>query len=736
MTSCRVGEKTLSFRDIEIKTEYRSFRDDIVRDFYIPLLKHSCKYQRAVGFFSSTALIEISEGICELVKNGGSIELIASPKLSEEDIEAIEKGIKLREEVIEDRINTSIFEPKNEYEEERLNLLVNLIANNILEIKIAVIDKDNSIGMFHEKLGLLYDNDGNVIAFSGSMNESTMAFAHNYESIDVFKSWEFDKLRVESKIKAFEAIWEDEEPNIRTLDFPEASRQKLFKYRKNDIIDLDLDKKAFCKEDIPESSIIMPPKKLKPELPSNISLRDYQVEAIDEWQKRNFVGIFDMATGTGKTITGLSAVVRLYESLKSGLAIFIVCPYQHLVNQWVEDIENFGMQPIICHSASTQRNWKSRLSDACLSLELGIEDHFCAIFTNATYASSYVQDTIKPILKKSLILVDEAHNFGAENLSKFLNKDIPYRLALSATIERYGDEEGTEKLFNYFGDKCIEYTLEEAIRNDMLTRYYYYPIPVSFQEEELSEYVEISKKIAKTFAINKKKKLSEHTKMLLIKRARMVAAASEKVSALCNEMLNHKDDAHMLVYCGATTMRDEGYMEGVAPEEEKRQIDLVAEKLGNELGMKVAKFTSEENAEEREILKKEFDEGESLQVLIAIRCLDEGVNIPNIRKAFILASSTNPKEYIQRRGRVLRKAKGKEYAAIYDFIMVPIPLEDLVLYDDDVIKSTQSLVRKEIERMKDFANLAENPSVADDLIFQLANSYNIDLTKEVDEFDY
>ena len=127
---------------------------------------------------------------------------------------------------------------------------------------------------------------------------------------------------------------------------------------------------------------------------------------------------------------------------------------------------------------------------------------------------------------------------------------------------------------------------------------------------------------------------------------------------------------------------------------------------------------------------------ESLQVLIAIRCLDEGVNIPNIRKAFILASSTNPKEYIQRRGRVLRKAKGKEYAAIYDFIMVPIPLEDLVLYDDDVIKSTQSLVRKEIERMKDFANLAENPSVADDLIFQLANSYNIDLTKEVDEFDY
>lgn len=218
--------------------------------------------------------------------------------------------------------------------------------------------------------------------------------------------------------------------------------------------------------------------------------------------------------------------------------------------------------------------------------------------------------------------------------------------------------------------------------------------------------------------------------MLLIKRARLVAASRQKIYALCEEIKKHKDESQMLVYCGATTVKDIDYNDEGSLDEEKKQIDIVANYLGNKLNMKVAKFTSEENLEEREVIKKEFEEGNNLQALIAIRCLDEGVNIPSIRKAFILASSTNPKQYIQRRGRVLRKYRGKKFAEIYDFIMSPLPLGTVSGYDEDVVRLTKSLVKKEITRMQDFVNLAENPSVADKLIFQLINEYDIDLIEE------
>ena len=176
----------MSFLDISIKTEYRSLIDDMVNDFYTPLLNEATIYKRAVGFFSSSALIEISKGISGLIKNGGKIQLVASPKLSEEDIEAIEKGFEKRKEIIECCIERSFEQPKNIYEERRLNLLANLIANGQLDIKIAFLEEENSVGMFHEKMGLMTDTENNMIAFTGSMNESKNAFSHNYESIDVF----------------------------------------------------------------------------------------------------------------------------------------------------------------------------------------------------------------------------------------------------------------------------------------------------------------------------------------------------------------------------------------------------------------------------------------------------------------------------------------------------------------------------------------------------------------------
>lgn len=718
----------MSFTNIDIKREYRSFSDNIIKDFYLPFLSNAVSYKRAVGFFSSSALTQISQGITGLVKNGGTIQLIASPRLSDEDINAINKGYEERNNVIEKAILKEINEPKNYFEKERLNLLAHLIASGSLELKIAFTINKNNLGIFHEKMGLIYDADGNQVAFSGSMNESLTAFSDNYESVDVFCSWktEFEKDKVFDKMIAFESLWNDTEPNVKTIAFPQVAYEKLQSY-KLDRINLEIDEEEMRGLMVTESAEKYEVNKPIPTIPADVSFYDYQLEAINGWERNGYKGIFDMATGTGKTFTGLGAIVNLYNHCEGNLAVIIVCPYQHLVEQWVEDIVRFNMKPIIGYSSSTQRDWKSRLKDGVISFNLGVNNHFCFISTNATFSSSFVQEQVNKIKGNVVLMVDEAHNFGAELLSKTLNYKIPYRLALSATLDRHGDTEGTEKLYNYFGEKCIEYTLKEAIENNMLTPYYYYPVVVCLSEEELTEYKDITAKVFKHCSKDKKGKISitETGKMLLIKRARLVAAAQDKITKLSEIMEEYKTASQILVYCGATTLRDPDYTEGVADLEEKRQIDIVANMLGNTFGMRISKFTSEESSAEREELKTAFSEGKHIQALVAIRCLDEGVNIPSIKTAFILASSTNPKEYVQRRGRVLRKYPGKNHAKIYDFITLPVPLEDVINMTDADIRTIRSLASKEITRMKDFASIAENPSVADGLINDITYAYQL-----------
>ena len=727
----------MGFLNIDIKSEYRSRLDNVIKDFYVPVLKQAVLYKRAVGFFSSTALVEMSAGICGLVKNGGKIQLIASPHLSANDIEAINNGLKRRDDVIEEALIRQLSEPIGAEETARLNLLSNLIAAGVLEIKIAFLETDNTVGMFHEKMGLMYDNDQNIIAFSGSMNESFNAFRQNYEAVDVFTSWTSDENRVMAKQAAFNAMWNDYEPSIRVRDFPKVADLIVKKYRTDNNTDLSLDEKSFDAESNDESFATKADN--GPHIPSKVKMRPYQIEAINSWAEKDYRGIFDMATGTGKTYTALAAIATLYKATSNNLAVFIVCPYQHLVEQWKDDIVAFGMKPIVCYSASSQRNWKERLKTAATSFNIGVQNHFCVVTTNATFSSDYVQGIVKKMRGNVLLVVDEAHNFGAENLSTTLMDNMKYRLALSATIDRHGDPEGTSKLYAYFGEKCIEYTLKDAIDNKMLTPYYYYPVVVSLSETELEEYLDLTAKIRKNVHPDKRGKvvLSEYAKMLLIKRARLVSGAVEKIDVLRGLMQDYKDDNHMLVYCGATTMHDVDYKEGKAHADDIRQIDLVADLLGNELGMRVSKFTSEEDAAERERIKADFDEGEHLQAVVAIRCLDEGVNIPSIKTAFILASSTNPKEYVQRRGRVLRLFKGKTHAVIYDFITLPFALELTDQVEPEVLESGKSLALREIVRMKDFAAIAENPFDSDDLISQIQSAYGIEFdTEDLEDEDY
>ena len=716
------NDAEMSLQDITFEREYRSLSTDICRHFYIPALKEAVTYKRSVGFFSSSSLVEISIGLEQLVKNEGIIQLIASPKLSEEDLQAIDKGYEKREQIIEKCLLRELDKAKElkPYEEKSMAYLAALIALNILEIKIVVLSDSTGIGMYHEKLGLITDKYGNTVAFSGSMNETATGMKTNYETIDVYTSWSESKERVEDKIKAFDKLWNNSEEHIFVYEFPKLKDAIVKKYRKENTksvrYDLTMGFDAYLAEREVEYQVGTI------HLPSSIELRDYQIKAIDNWQTAGFRGIFDMATGTGKTITGLAAIVRLAEHLHDKLAIIIVVPYQHLVEQWVEDIEAFGLDPIIGYSGSKDREYKKRLKNKILDYNLEVIKNFCFICTNATFASKAIQSELSKVEKDMLLVIDEAHNAGADSISKCLSGNYQYRLALSATFDRHHDEEGTERLYQFFGKKAIEYTLEEAIRDKMLTEYYYYPIVIALTEEERGSYTELTREIGRciTKSKNGKIKLSKKGEMLAIKRSRIIAGASEKVERLIEIMQEYKDDDNMLIYCGAAQLTDEWEADDIGI----RQIDLVTRRLGNELNMKVAKYTSNENIIERERRKRMFLE-KDIQALIAIKCLDEGVNIPSVKTAFILASSTNKKEYIQRRGRVLRLAPDKLYARIYDFVCLPRTLEEMPEITADEIEQEKRLIINELNRVLEFKRLALNPYDSNELIDELVEIYQL-----------
>jgi len=711
----------LDLSQINLKIKYRSFEDNISESFLIPALSCSEIYKRAVGFFSSSSLIEASKGISGLINNGGLMQLITSPRLSDEDIEAIYKGYNDRDTIITKNIMSELNEELSDNEKDRLSLLSVLISNKKLDIKIAITEKMNTIGMYHEKIGIIKDSKKNTIAFTGSLNESHNSFINNFESIDVFCSWrEEDKERVIEKNRDFDNLWNNTTKGAIVFNIPDIAIEKIKSFKP-------------CKpyDEIDKTIILQDKNNLSymPQINNSIKLFDYQEKAIQSWEDNNYLGIYDMATGTGKTITALASIARICDKLKNKLFVVILCPYQHLVEQWLEDLINFNIKPIVGYSRSSQKDWKDRLRNAILDQNLKVKNSsfVCFISTNATFQGKYVQDSIMKIKSDILIVVDEAHNVGSERLRKFLSIIYKYRLGLSATIERHNDDEGTESILDFFGKRCIQYDIDKAISENKLAKYKYYPIVINLTDQELEKYTNLTNEISKCVIYNNKKKfLSKKGEMLALERARLIAGARNKILKLEEYIKPYKNKSHILVYCGTSKLtEDEDDIYDDSPDE-IRQIDLVTDLLGNKLGMKVAQFTSKEDILRRQIIKDEFTKGTDLQALIAIKCLDEGVNIPLIKTAFILASTTNPKEYIQRRGRVLRLAPGKEFAEIYDFITITRPLNSVQSQILEKIRSESKLVKNELARAGEFARTSMNRAEAEVIIDNIKKTYLID----------
>ena len=716
----------MSFKEIQnIQLSYNSLSDEIVLDFYIPCLSQAKIYKRAVGYFSSNILLQVSKGLGAFAENNGKMKLLVSPKLEPEDYEAIKKGYDAKEYITKKIIDDFDFNIDFDQKESRFEMLSYMISSGLLEIKIIVLKENNEIAMFHRKVGIMEDEVGNQIAFSGSGNETYNGYNLNDEDFEVFCSWKSDESEQRCAIKdlEFERAWNGTDKNLITIPFPDVIKNKLLTYKSTD------EKQKFTQIDSNFVNYILAKqrKPKTPEIPDNISLHDYQKSAISEWEKAGYRGIFDMATGTGKTFTGAGAICKLF-SAKNRLVVFVCCPFTHLVEQWNEELKLFNIEAIKCYGSV---DYEKKLNRALIKFKQGRTDFVCALITNSSFKKEEIQKLVQLNLKDTLLIVDEAHNFGAFELSKTLNVDYPYRLALSATLDRYGDEIGTQKLYDFFGKKCIEYSLAEAIAQNKLTPYKYYPVVVSLTENEYDKYVEISKEIAKYHF--KDGEISEGAKKLLIKRARIVAGASNKLHALYDAIKPYKDKHNILVYCGAVKYEYDASEYSFSSEDEEKQIEAVLGMLNNELHIYSTKFTSSENSEMRKNIISMF-KNEDIQALVAIKCLDEGMNIPAIKTAFILASSTNPKEYIQRRGRVLRKFPGKAYAEIYDFITLPRQLNETKCSQENK-QIEKNLARKELSRLIDFANLSKNPSESNVIIKKIYEAYGLDVVDE-EEDDY
>ncbi len=304
----------MSLKEVYIEKEYRNLKCDIIHEFYIPILQHAVKYKRAVGFFSSSALYEMAIGLTALVKNGGKIELIASPRLTQEDIDEIRLGYRKREEIIENSLMRDFPRPNTVQEQKKLNLLANLIAEGVLDIKIAFKIDLNSVGIFHEKIGIMEDSEGNKVAFTGSMNETYSGLLQNYESIDVFCSWkEEDSERVEIKESAFDKLWDNLDPAMEVIEFPKVAAEKLQSYSLETTQQI-IESESFNEVDEDNNFF---------QVPKNVKFYDYQQDAINSWMSNSCCGIFDMATGAGKTYTALGSITKLSEKLNENLAVKI-----------------------------------------------------------------------------------------------------------------------------------------------------------------------------------------------------------------------------------------------------------------------------------------------------------------------------------------------------------------------------------------------------------------------------
>lgn len=695
----------MSLKDLHLRNAYDSDFDDVLNDFYIPALSNSIKYKRLAGFFTSSSLAVAAKGLSKFIANGGHMKLICGAKLRKADVEAIKEGYEKPARVIEMMMMENLEKLEDEFIQDHVRALGWMVANNKLQIKVAVVVDANGLamdrenvekqGIFHQKVGILEDSEGNKMSFSGSDNETASAWQANIEEFKVFRSWkEYEKGYLNADLERFEKFWKGTSKRTRVVNVPIAIKDKLIEMAPDNIEELDLEKwlKRKAKEE-----------------KKKIELRGYQKEAVERWLENGKRGVFKMATGTGKTFTALICINSYLEKMKRyGNRILIIVPQKNLAEQWKEDLLDFTSEnDFIFTYYSEISSDKKRNARKVWIKDFGDDGQF-NIYLCITIDSLMGFQHFKA-KRPDLVIGDEVHSYGTKNRMDTLNErldDVKYVLGLSATPERYYDPEGTQRTFNYFGPVIFEYGIKEAQKDGALSNYNYYLFIAKLTEEEEERVRDLTKKIGKGIAINFENEISEKdnilspsVKTLMNQRAKVIKKARNKLSVLRRILEENKNKLKQcIVYC-----------------EDSEQLDAV-QRVFEEL--KIDSYIKYHSG----VLKR--DEALNLfkrsncRFILSMHCLDQGVNIPSCESLILLSSSRNPREYIQRRGRVLRNPTNriKPTVKIYDILAFPQQLEEMyrgiimaqLLRAWEFIRCSQSPEEKmKLEEILDKYNISE-----------------------------
>lgn len=662
----------MSFKDIDqlIKGNYDSSIDNVIESFYSPVLMKAKNYDRIAGFFSSSSLAISCKGLLNIAQNGGKIRFLVSPKLSEADVKTISDAQENPDSYISNLMVDNLNSYHDELQINYRNLLGHLIAKGVVEIKVVMVkngdryltsDEIDQSSLFHIKIGVLYDDEDNILSFSGSINETYTAWNNNIEEFKTFKSWDAGQLSYcLGDKKKFDDFWNGDRERIEVLDLPDAVKKKYIDYSNNtDFVKI-------------VKSIQSNDRKVSKKQINDI-LFWYQKDAFNMWKENNYQLMFAMATGTGKTLTALACTEYLLN--KERLLVIIATPQSALSMQWLGEVNDHQLKFDNIISCDSNFSYKTKLEEHILNMNLGLENSL-AIFT--THATSYTSDFLQIIYKLDttktniLFIGDEVHGLGSKEQRKALQNLYKYRIGLSATPSRWFDDEGSQLLVNYFGNKMFEFGIDRAISEinpvtgkTFLTPYNYYPWICYLNDEENIKYEDLTEKIRKLSFNDENEDLKIRRDILLQDRADIVKTCEDKLPVL-KSLLEYLLEKNMQ----AGTKLDNTII-FTSPQ---HLVDTM--KILNSLHIIASPLTEKQSNKpspqyrglsERQNIINEF-KNKNIQVIVAIKCMDEGIDIPQADTAILMSSTTNPREYIQRIGRVIRRYENKKNAEIYDLV--------------------------------------------------------------------
>ncbi len=715
---------------------YRTGSDHEPLKFYLDCLSNAKEFDLLLGYFSSAAINVLSLGFAQFIYKGGKMRIVANHILSEEDKAAVIAGKGKDVQVPFDLEDIrSIRASLDEYGKHFFKCLAYLIANNRIEIKIV---KPKSKGIAHYKDGIFKDENDSV-SFHASCNFTAFGLLENAESLNCFlaSDSEASKHKILEDQAYFNRIFEGKADHLEYLDIHEITTAIKNEFTGDDLkellveeADLIRKKNLVFNEDQLAAYISTLEDEFErtvnePRFPYSAGPRNYQKEAYDNWKKNNYQGVFAMATGTGKTITSLNCILNEYKAFGEYKAIILV-PSIALLNQWEKEVEQFNFKRIF--KIGGGYNWEPNMGAIVSNRLWKKKENYILIATYGSFVTDRFQKYFSKIQQDLILVADEAHNIGATSIRALLPKiNVSKKIGLSATPKRVYDPEGTDALNTFFNDQppyCYQFSMEKALHEGFLAEYKYFPIIVELTEEETEKYIEISKQLLKFFDFEKGEFKKDPTvEMLLLKRKNLIHKAYNKLAAF-KIILNELKKQNKLHYI--FTYVPEGYMyndEGLG-EKLLDQFLLVGSKTIP--GIKMNSYTTEDG--DLESILRGFSEGK-IDMLFAMKMLDEGVDVPRAEIGIFCSSTGNPRQFIQRRGRLLRKHINKAFATIYDMVVIP----NQATSEHELHNMEKKLVRNELNRVAYFASLSMNYYDTKGNIEEVCKKYELNLNEIINE---